>query len=101
MFSFVDLEKIALSTPDLDKLAGQMKSDFQLQTPSLTFLRNADEEEDKLKVSQLWTNNVKIKKEDTYDDFKFVSMSSSRMSGMCYSGRHPDTVASCKVFKIF
>lgn len=71
------MAKIALSTPELDKLA--MRTDFALPTPSLnTFLRNDEEDDDKDKLAQNWANATKlqnIKTEDYDEDVKFIPTS--------------------------
>ena len=76
------MAKIALSTPELDKLA--MRTDFHLQTPVLnTFLRNEDSDEDKLKMNQLWQVNSKQSKKDDIitEEFKFMP-NASKITGI-------------------
>ncbi len=75
------MAKIALSTPELDKLA--MKTDFGLPTPSLnTFLRTDEEEDDKNKLAQNWANATKLQniKTEEVDEIKFLP--TSRNIGM-------------------
>lgn len=78
---FLDMAKIALSTPELDRLA--MRTDFALPTPSQslnTFLRNECQDDDKHKLAQNWANATKlqnIKTEDYDDEVKFIPSSRS------------------------
>lgn len=91
------MAKIALSTPELDKLA--MRTDFALPTPGQslnTFLRN-DEDDDKIKLAQNWANATKlqnIKTEDFDDDVKFIP--TIRNSCMFSNSTH-----FCKLFTFF
>ena len=74
-----DLAKIALSTPELDRLAFKA---FQIATPvSVNFLRN-EENDEKNKIANIWINNNSkpIKNEDiSSDEYKFIPVNTSRI----------------------
>lgn len=71
------MQKIALSTPELDILAFKA---FQNQTPvTLPTFRNEEQDEDKAKLNT-WANSISkpIKSEEMADDYKFVPSLLSR-----------------------